>query len=613
MTIVEVLDAAGTSILTDGIYIGHEGDTLKVSVKPSTEPRTESVTVDIGVVDEGEGEGIAIEGTDFDILETSLTFPVGSTAAKTFTVKLHEDDEAENAETFKVEVKNPRGDEATVSADSQAEIQIGYDLIEVDLDIIDPEGNEISDDMEVDEGEFIVLNDDDSDRDGVIDLDDRSIEGGDEDLLELKLHKLQNADQLAEFGGGFKLRFDSDKLRIWGNREKTSEYFADSSVLKIDRDHTLFVEGILRDGIRSNNDNAKDIEIKAEYVPEENLPPHFISQGSETEDVVNVSFRERADILLAIGGTGSRAWLEAGGASFPNQEGRTVGGRWLSHLRNFADSYGDDPDIDKTKFEHGPDNLVTGSDSPDIIDKGYKWVSEQYWNAVRTGAEPKVDLLGMSRGGFIASEIAHRIANQGYGFRPQGVTNDFGREVRFLGLYDPVDQAFALGDFITPIGSVPSNVQHSALGVATFFNSFWDGSTSNEFSRHYWNRVEYDNASETKLFRATHSAFQGAPTYSTDPGTLAALTTGGAANWAGSFVGLGGSTNLVTDHPSAWLDGYTDALDVQGSIEVDTWFRTQAMSVGVPIEVLSAADYQFNDLLPDPNPESPNHDVGYSE
>ena len=135
-----------------------------------------------------------------------------------------------------------------------------------------------------------------------------------------------------------------------------------------------------------------------------------------------------------------------------------------------------------------------------------------------------------------------------------------------------------------------------------------DVTTSNEFSRHYWNRVEYNNASVTELFRATHSAFQGSPTYSTDPGTGSALAVGGAANWVGV-----GSFNLVRDHPSGWLDGYTDALDVQGSIELDTWFRTEAMSVGVPIEVLDPADYQFNELLADPNPESPNHEVGYSE
>ena len=307
------------------------------------------------------------------------------------------------------------------------------------------------------------------------------------------------------------------------------------------------------------------------------------------------------DILLAIGGTGSGSWLNQNCLLFfPNGEGKTGdGSRWLSHLRNWthqeiADHYGDGEE-DEAKFLNGPDDPwglfgggAFGQDSNAIIDAGYVWLSEQYWEAVESGAEPKVDIIGMSRGGMIASEIAWRIDELGYRkgstfFTPEPEK----RKIRFLGLYDPVDQT----NTVDERQEVAPNVEFSALGVAKPFSG-------EEVSRYYWERIPYANASSKRSFSATHSAFQGSPTYSTDPGI----------HVLGGPILVGPHTN----HPSAWLDGYTDNADVTSSIQIDTWFREKARTTFVPINLVSPTAYAFGTLHADPNSESPNHENGYS-
>ncbi|MEM9410041.1 MAG: hypothetical protein AAGA30_02940, partial [Planctomycetota bacterium] len=200
-------------------------------------------------------------------------------------------------------------------------------------------------------------------------------------------------------------------------------------------------------------------------------------------------------------------------------------------------------------------------------------------------AEPEVDILGMSRGGLIATEVAWLIQNNGY-FREEPTVNPFDLNIRFLGLYDPVDQTNSVDE----TRSIPSIVEFSAAAYATNF----EGNDPEEISRHYWDRIYYSGVTVTGVVAATHSAIQGAPTYSTDAGTTAGTI----------FPG-------VTNHPSAWLDGYTDALDVVGSIAVDSWFRGLAQAEGVPIGLV--VDYHLNCLHPDPNDESPNHEEGYCE
>lgn len=324
--------------------------------------------------------------------------------------------------------------------------------------------------------------------------------------------------------------------------------------------------------------------------------------------VTTVGLRD-VDILLAIGGTGSDAWLNSGDPSIsPGGTGKTVdGSRWLSHLRNWAETeingselaghYGDGEE-DRGKFLNGPDAPILffgstagalGQDVPDIITSGYEWVSKQYWKAFDSGAEPKVDIVGMSRGGMIASQIAWRIQFLGYsGGNASGENSMDHKDIRFIGLFDPVDQA----NSVEPIRKIPENVSLAAVGYSTNFS----GNRPREVSRFYWDKISYEGH-VPKAFAATHSAFQGSPTYSTDPGRHIR----GIPNKDGE-----------SDHPTYWLQGYSDAKDIAGSIAADSWFRSEARSVFVPIDLLTTEDYRFNRLHKDPNPASPNHNTGYS-
>lgn len=202
-----------------------------------------------------------------------------------------------------------------------------------------------------------------------------------------------------------------------------------------------------------------------------------------------------------------------------------------------------------------------------------------------TGAEVNVDIIGMSRGGLIAAEIAWKIEFIGYrGGSAYGESSIDHKRVRYLGLLDPVDQA----DSVNEIREIPPNVQLGVRGYGTNFA----GSDAEEISRWYWDRISYQGE-VSQAFAATHSAFQGSPTYSTDVGRS-----------PGKVFGL-------QNHPSAWLEGYTDERDVEGAIASDTWLREQARSIFVPIEMVD--DYFFNVLHRDPNPESPNTDNGYGQ
>lgn len=169
----------------------------------------------------------------------------------------------------------------------------------------------------------------------------------------------------------------------------------------------------------------------------------------------------------------------------------------------------------------------------------------------------------------------------GFGYRrhpPYGYYDD---EVRFLGLHDPVYQAL-----YNSHADIAPLVNHSKVGFATNFF----GTAPDQVSRWYWTRLPYANASDHQAFVATHSAFQGSPTYSTD----------------GDHWGMGIPNE---GHPSTWLEGLFDAADIAGSIAMDTWIRQQARANFVPTRMVD--DYEFDSLWPAPNEHSPNHDPNF--
>ena len=80
-------------------------------------------------------------------------------------------------------------------------------------------------------------------------------------------------------------------------------------------------------------------------------------------------------------------------------------------------------------------------------------------------------------------------------------------------------------------------------------------------SRHWWRRPQYLNADARFVNLGTHSAFGGAPTYS-------------------------------SERPLP--EGCNDEKDIATAIAVDKFIRTKAIEVGVPIEMVG--DYGFEDL-----------------
>lgn len=120
--------------------------------------------------------------------------------------------------------------------------------------------------------------------------------------------------------------------------------------------------------------------------------------------------------------------------------------------------------------------------------------------------------------------------------------------------------------------TIPESVEFSAVGEATSFGEYHP----HEVSRYYWTRGwGGTNLKAKRFFSATHSGFMGAPTYAAD----------------------GPSIFNQTGDPEDWLAGYTDDLDIVGSIAIDRWFRNLGQMVGVPI--FDVDDYDFDNLISD--------------
>lgn len=154
----------------------------------------------------------------------------------------------------------------------------------VDLDLIDSSGNELPDqdpNEEVNPGGFVVLNNDDDNGDGIPDYVDGQTGFDDDDLIELKLHRLVPI-ALAQLPGEFRLSFDSTRVRIFKDRSKNEEVVSDSTALELDSDHMLYVEGI------AVSDSLRDEEITATYLPG-SLGSDFKIHGGYAADQVNVT------------------------------------------------------------------------------------------------------------------------------------------------------------------------------------------------------------------------------------------------------------------------------------------------------------------------------------
>ena len=275
------------------------------------------------------------------------------------------------------------------------------------------------------------------------------------------------------------------------------------------------------------------------------------------------------NILAAIDGTLSDPWLKNPTDWFPAFSGKpaktTNLNRWLSFVKLFHDDYTTRPGF--KRYFAGPGGA--GWDSQSIRDDAYKFICFRY--CVVSG-NANVDIIGMSRGGIIANEVAHLLKTKGCTcgtgkkYKPVGV--------RFAGFYDPVTGrkrgswgprfwATSKTGFGSRAGweSVSNNIKFSALAKAISF-PFRGKKYGGQVSRRYWQRPLFSEATVRGYFQTTHSGFMAAPTYSTE---------------------------------DPLPKGYNRQLEISESIRVDQFIRKHAISNGVPIGAVK--DYDFGNLV----------------
>ena len=245
-----------------------------------------------------------------------------------------------------------------------------------------------------------------------------------------------------------------------------------------------------------------------------------------------LNYRDPSGLLLvAIDGTSTRTFL-AGGPG-------TATGRWFSHTRNFYDDYQDGPKA----YWFGPDAVSNfrqaGREVNGIVAAAKQWICEQLCQ----DSEQPIDLIGHSRGAYAVQVLAQEIG------RPTRCCCQGGSfvlaswQVRFLGMYEPVDMAWG----VQALDTVSENVK----------NAFAVYSHPDMHSRESFRRVRGGAVDPTV------TSYESVEVYAT-------------------HSGLGGSP---------WDNrGFQDRL---GAITSDKYMRRAARKAGVPIREHVTSDYGY--------------------
>jgi hypothetical protein len=196
-----------------------------------------TATANVVTVQYATADGTATAGSDYQQTTGSHTFQPGETQ-KSVSVSVIGDTTYEPSETFYVNLSMAVS--ATI-ADAQGAGTISNDdqLPVVDLDIIRRNNLEVPEDQEHTPGWFNLVNDDDDDEDGIVDLNDSVVAGGDNDLLRIKLRAVQPTTA----GGSYTLDWTSNKIRIWRNADRSGEVIG-GTVFSPQVEETLYVEGV---------------------------------------------------------------------------------------------------------------------------------------------------------------------------------------------------------------------------------------------------------------------------------------------------------------------------------------------------------------------------------
>lgn len=383
----------------------------------------------------------------------------------------------------------------------------------------------LEDGIEASEGAFFDQNADDDDRDGIHDHIDMNGVVGEDSLTPIYI------GGESEIDGYFYVLYDSSLVSLWSNQDRTDAVSSFTNLTLEDLNKTYYVDGI-EEGIA---------EIELQF-------------HTDTDILVldTIQITVSASILVAIDGTGSGAWSEDPAFEIDLPDGST---RTQSHVRNFSDDY-----VGHVRYLPGPPNDITlPSTMQSLLEQGFDFIEA----ALEENPHRKIDLVGHSRGGYIVMELARFMAT---------ALPDV--DVRYMGLYDPVDMVPGWGDAET----VPANVEHVTmlLAAGTPEEIGPEGATTTvigpdgqptivplyQRSRWWFNRANAGPESFTTDYQehwlfGTHGGIGGAP-------------------WEG-------------DRPI----GHSWGNDKNKAIEADTLVRGHALTNDVPIIYLQVSDYGY--------------------
>jgi len=236
-------------------------------------------------------------------------------------------------------------------------------------------------------------------------------------------------------------------------------------------------------------------------------------------------------ILVAIDGTGSRQWHA------------NPGFRLQSWVLRFFNDYLERP----RRFFHGPNARLFGAAAAEcqqIEDAAYTFVCRAWCDSKFDCYEHSpIDMVGHSRGGYIVMQLASRLERQGCECSDKTWAPV---QVRFVGLYDPVDMAEPYAD-PNPVGDrLAGNVEAWAVVFAAPFRDA-NGVPAAVRSRDFFRRPNL------------------------------AGSRGHILNVEASHGGVGGA-------PGEWepgLQNWTQQQDDLGSIQADGFIRSEATIAGV--------------------------------
>eukprot|EP01084_Bolivina_argentea_P092637 166645_1 len=303
----------------------------------------------------------------------------------------------------------------------------------------------------------------------------------------------------------------------------------------------------------------------------------------------------KRNLLLAFDGTGSEMQFESDNRNDPKHDRQKwkseIGVHviddvdewiWRSHVANFWEDY-----EGESHYWYGPDdNLLwhAGSECQVTGIKGYnkacKFI-EKLYNDDDPDDSYFIDIIGFSRGGYIAMEVSRKLQFDGCRIKINDTDEHIKPiNVRWMGLYDPVRRVAQLKNFWEYIGEseydadkVASTVQNVSIAERSkeinsreYFGYGADGGCDNK-QKNTCIINEFDNTS--------HSGVGGSP---------------------GSGDCHDGCS-ILDVFTLCWRcsDLYTVDKDKSASADLDSWMRQNAVDNDVPIRITTERYYSYKD------------------